>query len=166
MLEGIVKKLTQVETAKSLMIEAMKWSVMKWLREKKTVRKTADRANAALDQLSLQLRQGWPQNVRAAYEALVAPSAGSDPGTPGHNGTCSVAKADALLAQKIKDADDEAYRARMNAEEAFDAAEKQLSTRLAREGCLKAIRSWELQEQAIQKSASICLQGTVQVQPH
>jgi hypothetical protein len=163
-LEGIVKKLPQVEAAKSLLIEAMKWSVMKWLREKKTVRKTADRANAALDQLSLQLRQGWPQKVRAAYEALVAQSAGNDPAKPrGHNGTYCVAKADALLAKKIKDADDEAYRARMNAEEAFDAAEKRLSTRLAREGCLKAIRAWELQEQAIQESASICLSGAVQV---
>ena len=55
-----MEKLPEVETAKALMTEAMVWSVMKWLREKKRVRKTADLANAALDQLSAVTRQRWP----------------------------------------------------------------------------------------------------------
>jgi len=54
-----------------------------------------------------------------------------------------------LVAKKIKEADDAAYRARMDAEKSFDDAEKQLSTSLAREGCRKAIHGWELHEKAI-----------------
>ena len=65
------KTLPEVETAKALMTEAMTWSVMKWLREKKRVRKTADSANAALDQASRAVRERWPQPIRTAYEALV-----------------------------------------------------------------------------------------------
>lgn len=153
-------KLPQVEDAKALMTEAMTWSVMKWLREKKNVRRAADEANGALDQLSLQLKQGWPDDIRAAYNTLIAESAGTRRRTSGKNGTFSGANADEALVQKmvaqeIKDADDEAYQARMNAEEAFDEAEKKLSTRVAREGCVKAIRAWELQEKAIDKSANI-----------
>lgn len=155
-----MRKLAQVEIAKSLMTEAMTWSVMKWLREKKKVRRAADEANAALDQLSLQLKQGWPEDIRAAYKTLLEQSTAKRQGANKGSGISSGAKSDAVLAwkivvEKIKDADDEAYRARMIAEEAFDEAEKKLSTRLAREGCAKAIRSWELQEEAIEKSASI-----------
>jgi hypothetical protein len=60
-----------------------------------------------------------------------------------------------LIAKKVKEADDEAYRARMDAEEAFDQAEKQLSTSLARDGCRKAIHSWELHEKAIRKAETV-----------
>ena len=44
------------------------------------------------------------------------------------------------------------YQARLEAEKTFDAAEKQLSTALAREGCRKAIEGWELHERAIRKA--------------
>jgi hypothetical protein len=57
-----------------------------------------------------------------------------------------------LTVKKVKEADDEAYRARMDAEETFDEAERQLSTSLAREGCRKAIHGWELHEKAIRKA--------------
>jgi hypothetical protein len=57
-----------------------------------------------------------------------------------------------LLVEKIKAADDAARRARMDAEETFDVAERQLSTSLAREGCKKAIHCWELHEKAIRKA--------------
>ena len=43
--------LKEVENAKALMREAVNWSVMKWLAEKKKVRKAADVANALLDAL-------------------------------------------------------------------------------------------------------------------
>jgi len=43
----------------------------------------------------------------------------------------------------------------MTAEETFDEAERQLSTRLAREGCEKAIRAWDLKEKAISKAEAI-----------
>jgi len=45
----------------------------------------------------------------------------------------------------------------MDAEATFDEAEKQLSTRLAREGCRKAIESWDLHEKAIRKAEALIL---------
>jgi len=129
-------QLREVEEAKALMAEATEWSVMKWLREKKSVRKTADRANAALDELSKRTKLLWPEELRAAYAALENHAAGSDPKTLN-------------AAKQVKRADEEALRARMDAENTFDEAERQLSARMAREGCRKAIDSWELHEKAI-----------------
>ena len=123
--EATMDKLPEVETAKALMTEAVAWSVMKWLREKKRVRKTADQANAALDQLHQAVKDRWPDGVRAVY------------------------------AKKVKEADDEAFRAHMDAEATFDEAEKLLSTSLAREGCRKAILSWDLHEKAIRKAEAL-----------
>jgi hypothetical protein len=139
------------------MIEAMKWSVMKWLREKKNVRKTADQANAALDELNREVKQRWPDSVKSAYEALEAQPSLPAQGDHHHRQQSppSIGSEASLLAKKLKDANDEAYRARAIAEEAFDEAEKQLSTRLAREGCLKAIHSWDMLEEAIRKGESI-----------
>lgn len=141
------------------MTEAMKWSVMKWLREKKNVRKTADDANAALDKLNREVKQRWPELVRSAYDALEAQCCGPSRGN-GHQRQQSLPTIDpeaSVLAKKMKDANDEAYRARQMAELAFDEAEKQLSTRLAREGCLKAIHAWDMLEEAIRKAESLRL---------
>ena len=151
-----MEKLSVVEAAKVLMNEAMTWSVMKWLREKKTVRKTADQANAALDQLSHTVRERWPKEIRAAYESLTVHTAA----TTAHRQPVTLPDRDleaSLIARKSKESDDEAYRARMDAEETFDKAEKQLSTSLAREGCRKAIHSWDLHEKAIRKAEAIIL---------
>lgn len=141
------------------MIEAMKWSVMKWLREKKNVRRTADDANAVLDKLNREVKKRWPDSVKSSYETLVAQSAASKHGTRDHPKTSpSATESEAsLLAKKIKDANDEAYRARAIAEAAFDEAETQLSTRLAREGCLKAIQAWDMLEEAIRQAENIRL---------
>jgi len=151
-----MKTLPEVETAKQLMNEAMRWSVMTWLREKKRVRKTADQANAALDRLSEELRRRWPDNIRAAYHALDANQATSSP--QGHTGQKTSAKnsRELVVARQLKDADDKAYRSRMAAEKTFDDAEKRLSTSLAREGCQKAILSWELHERAIAETEKLC----------
>jgi hypothetical protein len=54
--------------------------------------------------------------------------------------------------RRVKEADDEAYRAHIEAERTFDEAERLLSTSLAREGCRKAILSWELHEKAIHRA--------------
>jgi IS30 family transposase len=141
------------------MTEAMKWSVMKWLREKKNVRKAADQANAALDKLNREVKQSWPDSVKSAYEALAAQSATSERGNRNHPKPSSPTGEldESLLAKKLKDADDKAYRARAIAEDAFDEAEKQLSTRLAREGCLKAIHAWDILEEAIRRAERIRL---------
>jgi cell wall assembly regulator SMI1 len=151
-----MKTLPEVEIAKQLMNEAMRWSVMTWLREKKRVRKTADQANAALDRLSEELRRRWPDNIRAAYHALDANQATSSP--QGHTGQKTSAKnsREFVVARQLKDADETAYRARMAAEKTFDDAEKRLSTSLAREGCQKAILSWELHERAIVETEKVC----------
>jgi len=122
---ALMEKLPEVEAAKALMTEAVAWSVMKWLREKKRVRKTADQANAALDQLNQAVKDRWPDGVKA------------------------------VNAQKVKEADDEALRAHLDAEATFDEAERLLSTSLAREGCRKAIQSWDLHEKAIRKAEAL-----------
>jgi hypothetical protein len=151
-----MEKIPAVETAKALMTEAVAWSVMKWLREKKEVRKVADQANAALDQWNLAVKNRWPENVRAAYETLVKQGAETNNGRRRHQANSPAADLEIIInAKRIKEADDRAYRARMDAEETFDDAEKKLSTALAREGCRKAIHSWELHERAIQKAEDL-----------
>jgi len=152
-----MKTLPEVEKAKLLMTEAMHWSVMKWLREKRTVRRIADQANAALDELGDRVKQGWPPSVLAAYEALVsaegAPRASRKANEQSLNGRAA--------ASKCKQADEEAYRARLLAEETFDRAERMLSPSLAREGCSIAIRSWELKEKAIHMAEKIARSGAI-----
>lgn len=135
------------------MSEAMTWSVMRWLREKKRVRKTADQANAALDQLSEAMRKAWPDRIKTTYEALSAQAARPAAAHWQQRPPLPVSNQEAMLiAKKLKESDDEAYRARMDAEATFDKAEKQLSTSLAREGCRKAIHCWDLHEKAIRKA--------------
>jgi hypothetical protein len=135
-----MRTLAEVEEAKKLMMEARDWSVMKWLREKKKVRKAADRANELLDELKKEVKGCWSDELKAAYQELSKPGKGTQ------------GKIDPqlrLLAKRVKQAEDEAYRARMDAEETFDEAERELSTSMAREGCRKAIQQWELDEKAI-----------------
>src|SRR5579864_3446912 len=113
-----MEKLPEVETAKTLMTEAMAWSVMKWLREKKKVRKTADQANAALDQLSALTRQRWPDPVRTAYDVLLASASGTAAAHEQFKPRPVVPPDATLTAKKMKESDDEAFRARMDAEAA------------------------------------------------
>ncbi|HZQ96027.1 MAG TPA: hypothetical protein VFA67_13515 [Candidatus Sulfotelmatobacter sp.] len=144
-------KLPEVEAAKELMREAAKWSVMKWLREKKRVRKTADQANAALDRRIVELKRRWPEEVRAAYELLGEGAAAKLNGRTRQLSSAKHGGASAI-AQTLKDSHDRASAARMAAEQTFDDAERKLSTSLAREGCVKAIESWDLHERAISQS--------------
>lgn len=134
-----MRKLPEVEEAKALMTEAMEWSVMKWMREKKRVRKAADRANDALDELSNETKLLWSEELRAAYGSLAQNA------NPAKQPDAEIANA----VKPVKRADDESFRAHLDAENTFDEAERQLSTSMAREGCRKAIYSWELHEKAI-----------------
>ena len=138
-----MRKLPQVDEAKSVMREAMQWSVVRWLKEKRRVRKLADLANAALDELDREIKASWPDELKTAYAAL------SEAGSRARDDS-----KDFEQARRIKRADDSAARARAHAEETFDQAEDELSARLAREGCLQAIQSWELHEQAIRLAES------------
>jgi hypothetical protein len=139
-----MQKLSEVESAKALMTEAMSWSVMKWLREKKRVRHAADKANAALDTLNCAVKEQWTKADQTGYESRLAQSSN---GIFGENA--------ARLLAHVKEADEKARNARMDAEAMFAKAEKQLSIRLAREGCRMAIHSWELQEQAIRRAVQL-----------
>jgi hypothetical protein len=103
------------------------------------VRKAADRANDALDQLSKETKLLWPDELRAAYGGL-AQNAGR-----GNQPNAEILNA----VKQVKRADDEAFRAHLDAESTFDEAERQLSTSMAREGCRTAIYSWEVHEKAI-----------------
>jgi len=138
-------RMPEVEAAKKLMNEAISWSVMKWISEKKRVRKLADQANFVLDETNRAVKARWDSVLKRAYESLTKPD----------NGANGVDAAMLHTVKKIKDADDEANRARLDAEQTFDRAEKRLSTALAREGCKKAILSWELHEKAILKAEAI-----------
>lgn len=60
-----------------------------------------------------------------------------------------------LAVQRVKEADDEAYAARMDAEDTFDEAERRLSSSMAREGAEKALESWDLREKAIRKPEAL-----------
>jgi len=57
--------------------------------------------------------------------------------------------------ERVKEADDIAYDARMDAEDTFDEAERRLDTDMARTGAQKAIDSWDLREKAIRKAEAL-----------
>ena len=141
-----MRKLREVEEATTLMTEAVEWSVVKWLKEKKRVRKAADQANDALDALNREIKQSWSEDLRTAYQQLA--NAAVTKAKNSENNESQAMK----IAKLVKKADEAAHRARMDAEATFDEAERELSTRLAREGCRKAITSWELHEAAIRKA--------------
>ncbi len=116
-------KLPEVEQARALMTEAIDWSVMKWLSEKKRVRRAADVANALLDSTEEKLQKSWPTDLLNSYK--------SGTGAPDS------------LARKMKASHDLSLKLRAEAEDIFDRAEKRLSTALARDGCRKAIEGWD-----------------------
>ncbi len=149
-----MRRLPEVETARALMNEAMEWSVVKWLKETKRVRRAADKANEVLDALNQETKEAWAGELKAAYESLLS------------NATARLAQENGpedetakKMVMAVRRADDAAQRARQDAEDTFDEAERQLSARLAREGCQKAITSWELHEAAIRKAENAAAQG-------
>jgi hypothetical protein len=65
-----MQKVPEVQAAKLLMNEAINWSVMQWLREKKRVRATADGANATLDRIRRSIAEQWKDEIKTAYGTL------------------------------------------------------------------------------------------------
>jgi hypothetical protein len=143
-----VRKLPEVEQAKTLMTEAMEWSVFTWLFRKGTVREVADAANAALDKLNEATKSHWSDEIKAAYRA----SSRKDANTDSHP---SINAEIEQFVQKVKHADDAARSARQDAEDAFAEAERQLNTDMAREGCRKALHQWELDLKAIRCAEAV-----------
>ena len=150
-----MRRLVEVQEAKELMNEAIEWSVLKWMFEKPKVRETADRANDALDRMERTVKARWSDQLKAVFRELSGKSSGDSrrnqkkPQLPLPDPQIK------LLLEKVKEADDAARRARKDAEEIFDEADRQLNISLAREGCKKAIHSWELHEKAIRKAESV-----------
>jgi hypothetical protein len=139
------------------MIEGLNWSVLKWLTEKKTVRKAADVANDALDAFEKEVKNSWSDELKAAYDELPPAWVGKEPLLTQHKGkgnNVSIHPETRLFAKAIHEADQEAYCAHMDAEDMFDRAERRLSTSMARDGSRKAVISWEVHEKAIIKAQS------------
>lgn len=154
-----MRKLVQVEDAKSLLETAKDWGVWKWLTEKKRVRQTADTAWEAFDELEKEVKGGWSSDLQKAYAELAAEAALADGGAPAKR-KCEKARKEAAdidpkikaAARKLKETDDDAYRVRMEAERMFDEAEKRLSTSMAREASQVAIDAYNLREKAVRKA--------------
>jgi hypothetical protein len=154
-------ELAVVEEAKQLMDEASHWSVWRWLLEKRRVRAAADRANEALDSLAKKVRSSWEDDARKVYRELEAKD--SVESNPRARHQYEKAREEArhvdpkvrLAVERVKRADDEAWNARMDAEQTFEDAERQLSSSLARQGAAKAIDCWELREKSIRKAEAL-----------
>jgi len=153
-----MQKLNDVEAAKALLNEAKDWPVWRWLLEKKRVRTAADLAWAALEDVEKQIKTSWGDDLRKAYRELQA--AGNVDGHARSRQLYEKAKEEArdvdpelkTFAERLKHADDEAFEARMTAEETFDEAEKRLSIPLARQGSAQAIEAYELREKFIRRA--------------
>lgn len=132
-----MKSLKEVEQARAIMREAEVWSVLRWLSEKKKVRRAADAANIALHAHHEELKAAWPAELRRAYDALASKAK-----------TDGISDERLRLARKLLHADVKANAAHEQAEATFAEAEKRLSTMMARQGCAEALHSWDLLEKA------------------
>ena len=145
-------ELPEVVEAKGLMAEATEWSVFTWMLRKGEVRATADRANAALDRLKRAMKSRWSSEISLAYKDTK--SQGDLYGAAAYR--CNTIDPERrIFLRKVQDGEAAARRARKDAEETFDEAEKRLSTDLAREGCRKALRQWELDLKVIRLAEAI-----------
>lgn len=148
-------KLPAVEDARAVMTEGMDWSAWRWLIEKRRVREIADRATAALDRADKRVKAAWPEELKAAYAELMSedkPSKrknGPDHAEPERTVDSEI---QLFLAKRIKEADDKAEHCRLAAEHKFDEAEEHFSAALAREGARKALRTYDLREDAIRQA--------------
>lgn len=156
-----MQKLILVEEAKALMNEGKDWGVWRWLLEKGRVRAAADQANDALADLEKKVKASWNDDLKKAYRELEAQA--SVDSNPRAKHRYEKAREEAknvdpeikLAVQRVKEADDRAYNAHVDAEQTFDDAERRLSASMAREGAQKAIDSWELREKAIRKAEAL-----------
>lgn len=148
-----MRKLPAVEQARALFTEAMDWGVWRWLLEKRRVRATADQATDALYDYEDKVKGRWPEDLRLAYDELVDTNQKSNRRRGnGKKPTAGVAAEIVALARKIKQADDEAYAARMEAEDIFAEAERVMSIPMAKLGAQRTLESYDLHEKAIRRA--------------
>ena len=132
-----MRRLVSVEEAKALLTESIDWSTWSWMIEKGRVREVTNRGTASLDEAAEEIKASWSADLKKAYRDENARNV--DPKVK-------------AAAKRVKEADDEAYRARIDAEQTFDEAERILSASMAREGARKAIFAFGLREKALRKA--------------
>ncbi len=142
------------------MTEGMDWSVWRWLLEKNRVREIADRATAALERAKRNAKATWSNELRMAYDELASQDLKNQPREKGlvKEGQ-TIAPEIKLKAKQVKKADDQAERARLDAEATFDEAERRMSASMAREGARQALKSYDLRESAIRKAQEFAVES-------
>jgi hypothetical protein len=150
----LMRRLAAVEEARAVMTEAADWGVFRWLLEKGRVQEIADRATAALAEADRKVKADWGDTLKRAYQELVdqeKPRRAHRQEKDQRNGIPPEIR---VIARSVKEAYDKGQRARVQAEDTFDQAERRMSTDLARTGCRQALESYDLREQAIRKAQS------------
>ena len=161
-----MEKLAAVEEARALFTDGQEWSVVRWLAEKKRARETADRATAALDAFENEIKAKWSEELKNAYAELMVPAEDDDDPFAAAEQEFLKQHAQAIsekireLARRVKEADDEAFRVRMAAEETFAQAERWLSVALSKRGAQEAIRAYDLYYKAIAEAKAALVAGT------
>ncbi len=155
-----MRKLPAVEDARAIMTEGTEWGVWKWLLEKKRVRGIADEARAALDEFEMKVKATWSDNLKIAYNHLVLQNGDAkqarQKAKPGKKDEGPKLESQIMAAvQRVKEADDAAYNAHEDAEDAFAEAENRMSTSMAREAARKALEAYDLHEAAIRKAEAL-----------
>jgi hypothetical protein len=155
-------KVAAVEEAKTLLEAAKEWGVWKWLTDKKKMRDAADKAWAAFDEVEAKVRGTWSDDLQKAYAELSAHAAVPEGGAAAKK-KYDKTKKDAegvaapvkTQARKLRDADQEAYAVRMEAENMFVEAEKRMNTGMARDAAQKAIDAYAAREKVIRKFETV-----------
>lgn len=147
-----MRKLAAVEEARAVMTEAMDWGMWRWLFEKGHVQEIADRATAVLAETDRRVKAHWNDELKRAYQELVDQGKSKRGDREERDHEDGITPGLRLAAKKVKEAYDEGQRARVDAEETFEEAERCMSTDLARVGCRKALESYDLRERAIGKA--------------
>ena len=142
------------------MTEGMEWGVWKWLLEKKRVRAIADEARAALDEFEMGVKAAWSDDRKIAYNQLVSQHGNAkrvrkNSKSGNEVETRKIDPRVVAVVKRVKEADDEAYNAHEDAEDAFAEAEKRMSTSMAREGARMALVAYDLHEAAIRKAEAL-----------
>ena len=153
-----MRRLQEVEDAKELLSSAKDWGLWKWLTERSRVRHAVNRSAQVLDDLDERIKANWSAGLKNAYEEAQAGAAldGSAQAKRRYEKARRAAKivdgAIKQVAVRVKEAEDAAQRARMEAERMFEEAERYVSAGMAREASRKAIEAYELREKAIRKA--------------
>jgi hypothetical protein len=130
----------------------MNWGVWRWLSEKKRVRATADRATDALYDCEDNVKAAWPDELKLAYNQLVDADESRRRKGDGKAALPTVSPEMLALARAVKQADEEAYAARMEAEDIFAEAERKMNIPMAKHGSQRTLESYDLHEKAIRKA--------------